>query len=35
VVTCTALPEKTGGQLSATVTRVDGLFVNFHIEALS
>ncbi|MCW2845133.1 MAG: hypothetical protein JWN22_3049 [Nocardioides sp.] len=35
VVTCTALPEKTGGQLSATVTTVDGLFVNFHIEALS
>lgn len=34
-VTCTALPEKTGGQLQATVTTVDGLFVNFQIEALS
>lgn len=34
-VTCTALPEKTGGDLSATVTTVDGLFVNFHLEVLS
>ncbi|MCW2792970.1 MAG: hypothetical protein JWO76_2068 [Nocardioides sp.] len=34
-VTCTALPEETGGQLEATVSSVDGLFVNFHIEAVS
>lgn len=34
-VTCTALPEETGGDVLATVSSVDGLFVNFQIEALS